>query len=180
MKNESVNKRTLDLTHSARFVQSFSIALPAERIDLGKWVTEMTDDDYVSYSKAHKMMSSFEKDGIFYMKNLENIGTESLIQRYELKHRTPGHVHFYSANTTAYLARWVPARVGVPWEMYLTRTSDTACDLTCLIGVDFPNIFLRAAAWLSGLGGFFLSRHLREEGRNFVKDIERKFGSNNG
>jgi hypothetical protein len=32
--------------YSARYVQSFPVNLPAEKIDLYKWLTEMTDADY--------------------------------------------------------------------------------------------------------------------------------------
>jgi hypothetical protein len=44
------------------------------------------------------------------------------------------------------------------------------------VGVDFPNVLLKAAAWLNGLGGLFLRRHLNKEGKAFAKDIEQKFG----
>lgn len=172
-----VGQKSIDAKYGARFVESFPINLPIEKIDIYKWVTEMTDADYLSYSKSHKMMSSFFKDGVFYMNNLENIGNESIIQHYELKYHSPHHVQFYSTDTTAYVMRWYPAKVGVPWEMQLTKTSDNTCQLTCLIGVDFPNMFLRVAGWFSSLGGLFLKRHLREEGKNFAKDIERKFAN---
>ena len=175
-----VGQKTVDTKYCARFVQSFQINLPIEKIDLHKWVTEMTDADYRSYSKDHKMMSSFFKDGVFYMKNLENIGSDSLIQSYELKYHSPHHVQFYSSDTTAYVMRWFPAKVSVPWEMRLTKTSDNTCELTCLIGVDFPDVLLKIS-WFGSLGDLFLKRHLSEEGENFVKDIERKFakGGNN-
>lgn len=172
-----IGQKTIDTKYGTRFVQSFPINLPIEKIDLHKWATEMTDADYRSYSKDHKMMSSIVKDGIFYMKNLENIGTDKLIQRYELKYHSPQHIQFYSSHSTAYVMRLFPVKVSVAWEMQLTRTSDTTCQLTCLIGVDFPNIFLRTASWLSSLGGLFLKRHLSEEGNNFAKDIKRKFSS---
>jgi hypothetical protein len=173
MEKKLIGQKTVDTKHCARFVQSFPINLPIEKIDLNRWVFEMTDADYRSYSKDHKMMSSFFKDGVFFMKNLENIGGDSLIQRYELKYHSPHHVQFYSSETTAYVMRWFPATVGVPWEMRLTKTSDDTCELTCLIGVDFPNVLLKAA-WFSGLGDLFLKQHLSEEGKNFAKDIERK------
>ncbi len=173
MEKKLIGQKTVDTKYGARFVASFPINLAIEKIDLNKWVTEMTDADYRSYSRDHQMMSSFVKDGIFYMKNLENIGTDRLIQRYELKYHSPHHVQFYSSETTAYVMRLFPAKVGVPWEMQLTKTSDDTCQLTCLIGVDFPNVLLKAA-WFSGLGDLFLKRHLNEEAENFAKDIERK------
>jgi len=34
---------------------------------------------------------------------------------------------------------------------------------------------LKIAAWISGLGGFFLKKHLKKEGVAFAGDIESKF-----
>jgi hypothetical protein len=38
-----------------------------------------------------------------------------------------------------------------------------------------PNLFLKVAAWLNGLGGMFLKKHLRKEGKAFARDIKQKF-----
>lgn len=176
MEKKLIDQKTVDTQNSAKEMQSFPVNVPVEKVDMNKWVSEMTDADYVSYSRAHKMMSSFSKDGVLYMKNLENIGLNSLIQRYELKHRSPSHVQFYSSNTTAYVMRWFPAQVSVAWEMQVNKVSDDTCDLTCLVGIDFPGALLKAA-WASGLGAYFLERHLNEEGENFAKDLEKKFGT---
>jgi hypothetical protein len=71
--------------------------------------------------------------------------------------------------------RWFPAKVGVPWEIRINATSANTSVLICLIGADFPSLFLKIAAWLNGLDGTFLKRHLKEEVEAFAKDIERKF-----
>lgn len=112
---------------------------------------------------------------MFYTINVENIGNETIVQHYELKYHTASHVQFYSPNSVAYIMRWFPATVGVPWEMQLRATSGNTCELTCMIGADFPNLFLKLGAWLNGFGGFFLKRHLQQEGNAFAKDIEKKF-----
>jgi len=43
------------------------------------------------------------------------------------------------------------------------------------VGADYLNPFLKVAAWLNGLGGMFLKKHLKNEGKAFAKDIEEKF-----
>lgn len=168
-------QKSPDTKHSARYAAGFPVNLPIEKIDLYKWVTEMTDADYRSYSKAHQALGSFFKEGVFYTINVENIGNETIVQHYELKYHTASHVQFYSPNSVAYIMRWFPATVGVPWEMQLRATSGNTCELTCMIGADFPNLFLKLGAWLNGFGGFFLKRHLQQEGNAFAKDIEKKF-----
>ncbi|MEJ0057668.1 MAG: hypothetical protein WDN75_19690 [Bacteroidota bacterium] len=106
---------------------AFPINLPAEKIDLYKWVTEMSDADYRSYSKSHLAMGSFFDNGVFHTINVENIGNETLIQNYELKYHAPDHVQFYSPRSTAYVLRWFPATVGVPWELQVRATSAGRC-----------------------------------------------------
>jgi hypothetical protein len=164
--------------YNARYIQDFTVNLPIEKIDLYKWITRMTDADYKSYSRAHKFMESFTKDGVFYMTNVENIGTEKLVQYYKLVSHAANRVQLYSAKSKAYIMRWFPVKVGVPWQFYAQPVSHTSSRLICLIGVDYPNPFLRFAAWFTGLGGFFLRKHLNTEGNAFARDIEKKFTSN--
>lgn len=168
-------QKTPATRYHARYLQSFAINLPAEKIDLYQWITGMTDADYSSYSTAHKAMGSFNKNNVFYMKNVENIGLDMIVQRYELKYHAANHVQLYSSKSTAYIMRWLPVRVSVPWELYVQPVSATSSRLFCLIGVDYPNPILKIAAWLSGLGGLFLKRHLKKEGQSFVRDMEEKF-----
>lgn len=168
-------QKTPGTKYCTRYVQSFLINLPVEHIDLHKWITGMTDADYASYSKAHKAMGSFSKDNTFYMKNVENIGIETIVQNYELKFHAPNHVQLYSPRTVAFIMRWFPATVGVPWELYVQPVSANSSRLICLIGADFPNRLLKIGAWFSSFGGLFLRRHLKKEGEAFARDIEMKF-----
>jgi hypothetical protein len=59
--------------------------------------------------------------------------------------------------------------------MQIRPVSKDTCELVCLVGADYPNALLKAASWLNGLGGLFLKKHLRKEGKAFAKDIEQKF-----
>ena len=175
MKAALTNQKSPDTKHSARYVGGFPINLPAERIDLYRWIVEMTNSDYRSYSRAHIAMDSYFDDQVLFMINVENIGTDMLVQHYELKHHSAQHIQLYSAKTDAYIMRWIRARVGVPWEMQIRPISNKTCELICLVGADYPNPFLQVAAFLNGLGGLFLKKHLSKEGKAFAKDIEDKF-----
>ncbi len=175
MKTKLINQRTKDSKYSIRYSASFTIDLPIEKIDLYKWVTEMTDQDYSSYSSAHQVMGSFFRDGVFHMLNVENIGNEMLVQHYELIYHTPDHVQFYSNSTVVYVLRWFPTTVSVPWEMQVRPVTATTSELICMIGADFPSGFLKLAALANGLDGYFLTKHLKAETKAFAKDIEEKF-----
>jgi hypothetical protein len=168
-------QRTPDTKYNVRFTASFPIDLPAGRIDLYKWITEMTDADYRSYATAHQAMGSYFKGDVLQMVNVENIGMDTVVQHYELKYHSREHVQFYSPNSDAYVMRWFPAKVGVPWEMQIRPIDAHRSELVCMIGVDYPHFFLQAAAWIGGLGGYFLRKHLQQEGEAFAKDIEAKF-----
>ncbi len=164
-----------DTKYGVRYVESFSISLPAEQIDLYKWIVEMTEPDYKSYSTAHVAMNSYFENGVLFMTNVENIGTDMVVQHYELKNHSAQHVQLYSAKSEAFIMRWFRVIVGVPWEMQIIPKSSDTCELICLVGADYPNLFIKTAAWLNGLGGTFLSKHLSKEGKAFANDIERKF-----
>lgn len=47
--------------------------------------------------------------------------------------------------------------------------------IALMVESDYPNLFIKTAAWLNGLDGLFLKKHLRKEGKAFAKDIEQKF-----
>ena len=175
MTKKFFQQRTQVTKYNARYIQSFPVNLPADKIDLRRWVTGMTDADYASYSTAHKAMGSFFIDNVFYMKNVENIGIETVVHQYQLKYHAANHVQFYSPKSKSYIMRWFPATVAVPWELYIQPVSATSSRLICLIGVDFPGFVLKIAAWFSSFGGLFLKKHLNTEGKAFAQDIEEKF-----
>ena len=83
----------------------------------------------------------------------------------------------YSAGSEAFIMRWVRVIVGVPWEMQVRPLSQHTCELVCLVGADYPNLFIKVAAWFNGLGGRFIKKHLSKEGKAFAKDIETKFSN---
>ncbi len=61
--------------------------------------------------------------------------------------------------------------------MKLKPIDNNSCEFSCTIGADFPSRLLAVAAWINGLGGFFMRKHLADEGGKFAKDIEKKFNN---
>ena len=127
-------------------------------------------------SRPHNSVQIQPLMGEFYEVNVAYIGTDMLVQHYKLVESSKSHIKFYSPNTKAYLYRWLRVTFGVPWEMLLRSVSLDACELSCVIGADFPSRLLAAAAWLNGLGFLFLKRHLADEGWAFAASIGCKFG----
>jgi hypothetical protein len=159
-----------------RVSKVFPVNLPIDRIDMYRWVTEMTTEDYESFTPAHKAMGSFFHGSRFFMVNVEYIGSDMLVQHYELIDHSKSHVKFYSRRTRGYVYRWFPVTFSVPWEMALRPSSSRSCELSCTIGAEFPSALLAAIARANGIG-FFIRRHLAAEGAAFARDIELKFAS---
>ena len=159
-----------------RVSQSFRTNLPSEQIDMHRWVTGMTSEDYASYTPEHKALGSFYQGDRFFMVNVECVGSGLLVQHYELVEHSRSHVRFYSPRTEAYLYRWIPLTIAVPWEMSVRPVSSRVSELTCTIGAEFPSRLLEALARANGIG-FFMRRHLAAEGAAFARDIERKFAT---
>ena len=159
-----------------RVSRAFLVNLPIEQIDMYRWVTTMTSEDYESFTSQHKAMGSFFHGSRFFMVNVECIGSDLLVQHYELIEYSRSHVKFYSARTRSYVCRWFPVTFSVPWEMTLRPTTSHSCELICTIGADFSSALLAAIAWASG-SLFFLRRHLAIEGAAFARNIERTFDS---
>ena len=156
-----------------RVSKTCPVKLPIERIDMYRWAIEMTSDDYESFTPAHKAMGRFFVGPRFFMVNVECIGSDLLVQHYELVDHSKSHVRFYSARTKGYVYRWLPVTLAVPWEMTLRATSSRSCELTCTIGAEFRSELLGAVARTIG-SRFFIRRHLAAEGAAFARDIERK------
>src|SRR5262245_30576411 len=100
-----------------RVTRDFPVNLPIGNVDMYRWVTEMTSEDYESFAPAHKALGSFFRGTDFFMVNVECIGSDLVIQHYQLLEHSKSHVRFYSPRSKAYIYRWFPVTVGVPWEM---------------------------------------------------------------
>ena len=81
----------------------------------------MTESDYASYSPAHLAMNSYVQHGVLFMTNVENIGTDTIVQHYELRNHSLKHVQLYSANSQAYIMKWVRDWVGRFFKKHLNK-----------------------------------------------------------
>jgi hypothetical protein len=54
-----------------RVSRAFPVDLPIDQIDMYRWVTEMTTEDYESFAPAHKAMGSFFRGSRFFMVNVD-------------------------------------------------------------------------------------------------------------
>lgn len=178
MKATLKNQKAIDTKYNSRYVASFPINLPAEQIDLRKWFREMMQADYTSYSPAHIAMNSYTEEGILYSTNVENIGTDQIVQHYAMRHEAKDHILLHSSESDVYIMRFVPVSVGVPWEMQIRPVTENTCEFICMFGINYPNRLLQVVYALYGLGGLFLKKHLNKEGIAFAKDIEKKFQIN--
>lgn len=161
-----------------KLTRSFTVPLPKERIDLYRWVTEMTSADYRSYApRAHRCLGSHHEQGRLHVACIETIGNELLQHVYVLRNHRADWLDFYSPASRAYVLRWFPATVGVAWTLRIDPIDATSSLLTCSIGVDFPNALVALGAYANSLGFLFLRRHLAEEGAAFAEDLGFKFGA---
>ena len=99
MKARLTNQKSPHTKYGVRYVESMSINLPAEQIDLYKWIVEMTESDYRSYSPAHFAMNSYFKNEVLFMTNVENIGTDMVVQHYEVKYYSAEHIRLSPKRT---------------------------------------------------------------------------------
>ena len=83
--------------YADRYAASFPINLPADQIDLRQWFAEMKKTDYTSYSPAHVAMNSYVEDHVLFTTNVENIGTDQIVQHYTMKYEAKDHLLLHSA-----------------------------------------------------------------------------------
>lgn len=177
MKSTLENSKAHTGKYSDRYVASFPINLAAEQIDLSQWMSEMKASDYISYSPAHIAMNSYVKDNVLFATNVENIGTDQIVQHYEMTYESKDHLLLHSAESDVYIMKFVPVSVGVPWEMQIRPVTENTCEFVCMFGIDFPNAFLQTVYKFYSLNGTFLRKHLTKEGIAFARDIEQKFSA---
>ncbi len=87
------------------------IKQPAERIDLARWVSTLSDGDYQACSPGHRAAGIFSEGGTFGSVNVENVGGHLLVQHYLAVFASPERVVMHSRNTRAYVMHLFPATI---------------------------------------------------------------------
>lgn len=149
------------------------IQVPVEAVDLYQWLTNVSDREYQTFSKAHRAMGLFkdgQDEGII---NVEDFGGNLLIQHYKILKKSPDELHMYSERSDVYLTHLIHSHVGADWKMSVRHLSDNTCTFLCEVGTILPSKLLELAATIS-FSSYFLQEHVEEEGQNFADDIERK------
>lgn len=153
---------------------STTIQLPVEKIDLYKWLVNLSEKDYKSCAKGHRAIGLFKNENREGMVNVESIGGNLLIQHYSIITKEKDNMFLRSERSDAYLSHLIRVRVSVEWKMKVVYKDEQSCTFTCEIGTSYPNKALALAGKLSAVN-YFLRKHLNEEGKNFAKNIKLKF-----
>ena len=150
------------------------IHLPVEKINLYKWLINLSEKDYKSCSKAHRAIGLFKNENVEGMVNVENIGGNLLIQHYHIITKEKDNVFLRSKKSDAYFSHLIRVQVSVEWHMTVTYKDAQSCMFTCKIGTEYPNQVLAVAGKLAGVS-YFMQKHLNGEAENFARNIESKF-----
>jgi hypothetical protein len=97
------------MKHSSRTL----IDHPADRIDLARWLSTMTDREYQACSRGHRAAGTYREGKTFGMVNVESIGGHLLVQHYLAKKAVADHVLMHSAKTRVYIMHVIPATIEV-------------------------------------------------------------------
>ena len=166
-KNKKKDKRMKN------FYYEQEINVPVDSIDVYKWLRELTDIEYQSFSKGHQAMGHLNEGEFGGMINVEIVGGFLLVQHYSIKDKSKSHVNSYSDQSRAYLMGIIPIKVEVSWSLSVLAVSNQKSKFVCEVGVLIPSKILSFIS--SPVISFSLKRHLMEEGALFAKDIEKKF-----
>ena len=166
-KNKKKDKRMKN------FYYEQEINVPVDSIDVYKWLRELTDIEYQSFSKGHQAMGHLNEGEFGGMINVEIVGGILLVQHYSIKDKSKSHINSYSDQSRAYLMGIIPIKFEVSWSLSVLAVSNQKSKFVCEIGVLIPSKILSFIS--SPVISFSLKRHLMEEGALFAKDIEKKF-----
>ena len=159
--------------HMKNFYYEQEINAPIDSIDMYKWLRELTDIEYQSFSKGHQAMGHLNEGEFGGMINVEIVGGLLLVQHYSIKDKSKSHVNSYSDQSRAYLMGIIPIKVEVSWSLSVVGISNQKSKFVCEVGVLIPSKILSFIS--SPVLSYSLKRHLKEEGALFAKDIENKF-----
>jgi hypothetical protein len=145
---------------------------PAERVNLARWISTLSDHDYQACSRAHRAAGTFREGGTLGMVNVESVGGNLLVQHYRAEKLAANHVVMHSKNTRVYVSHLVPATIEVIWTLEAKPNDGQSALFTCSVETRMSPLlsFLSTLALLP----LFLRRHTQEETLGFAADISRK------
>ena len=145
---------------------------PAERVNLARWISTLSDHDYQACSRAHRAAGTFREGGTLGMVNVESVGGNLLVQHYRAEKLAANHVVMHSKNTRVYVSHLVPATIEVIWTLEAKPGHGQSTVFSCSVETRMSRLLsvLSTVALLP----FFLRRHTQEETLGFAADISRK------
>lgn len=148
------------------------LPVPASEVDLEKWLSTMTDEDYQASAKGHRAAGFHRHDDRWGLVIVESVGGALIIQHHHAAEAGPSHVEMLSPKSTSYLMHLVPVGVHVRWVMTISPTSATTSTLTCgvEIGMSGP---VQLVGRLFGTSRA-IRRHNEEQTTGFAAEILRK------
>ena len=145
---------------------------PAERVDLARWISTMTDRDYQACSRAHRAAGTFREGGKLGMVNVESVGGNLLVQHYLADKLAADQVIMHSKRSRAYVSHLFPVTIEVIWTMEAKPKDRQSTVFTCSVETRMTPL-LRVLSTLTLLP-YFVRRHTEEETLGFAADISRK------
>ncbi len=144
---------------------------PASALDLPKWFSGFSDDEYRRCARGHFAAGmSTLPDGRRTSVNVESVGGHLAVQHYVEEVSQPDHLRLVSARTDAWIFHLFRFHPRVTWDMTVTPASDRSCVFRCTVSVEHPSIFITAASVLT-LFQHFVERHDREEAKLFAENL---------
>ena len=106
---------------------------PAERVNLARWISTLSDHDYQACSRAHRAAGTFREGGTLGMVNVESVGGNLLVQHYRAEKLAANHVVMHSKNTRVYVSHLVPATIEVIWTLEAKPNDGQSALFTCSV-----------------------------------------------
>ncbi len=151
------------------------VPVPANAIDLGDWIFQMTDEEYRACSRNHYAMGivgGAKRLGII---NVEQVAGALIIQRYAPQLMQKSHVTMISKESQAFLARIIPFKMEVTWDMQIVEENAASSRLRCSLVVVTP-LWVKVAGWFIA-SNYLLKRHLIGETKGFARDLTSKLAT---
>ena len=156
------------------FMHEADLPLPLEAVDLGQWLSHMTEADYMACAKGHRALGTNRDANLLGMVNVESMAGSLIIQHYQCQQLAADHLVLFSEASRGYLLHLVPFCLNVRWEMRVVSISPESSKLWCSIDVRNPG-WVRLAGIFVG-ANHWIRKHLIEETYGFARDLTRKGG----
>ena len=157
------------------FIETVSVAVAAERVDLASWIFGLTDEEYKAVAVGHHAMGIIGGERRLGIINVEQIAGTLIVQHYHTRAAEADHVYLVSDASEGFLLHAVPFTMRVWWNMTISPAAGgPESEFSCRIGFDAPG-------WVTAAGTLVrndhqLHQHLIEETAGFARDIECKYG----